>query len=147
MKFDGILVAIINDVTNPSKWHGIIEIQHNLDETCLTFLVSIVPADGLAPLGARTSAGNVLTKFRPCICTGLALHKLTLQAWIYTYAFVSSVIITSDNGILLQGCLLVTKLLPKPMLIYCQLDTLGTNFNAIELISPIILILALNISH
>ena len=31
------------------------------------FSVSTVPADGLAPLGARTSAGTVMTKFATCI--------------------------------------------------------------------------------
>ena len=104
MKFGGISMAIFYYVTNPLKGHGIVEIQHNLEETCLTFLVSTVPADGLATLVAMTSAGNVLTKFRPCLCTGLALHELALQAWSYTYAFVSSVIIISDNGMLPQGC-------------------------------------------
>ena len=41
------------------------------------FPVSIMPADGLVPLGARTSAGMVMTKLG--LCTGLALKGLTYR--------------------------------------------------------------------
>ena len=34
--------------------------------------VSTVPADGIAPLGARPSAGTVMTKFKPSTCKGLS---------------------------------------------------------------------------
>ena len=33
-------------------------------ENMSNFIVSIVPADGLAPLGARSSAGTVMTKLK-----------------------------------------------------------------------------------
>ena len=36
--------------------------QRNLEENMLNFSVSIVPADGIAPLGARASAGALMTK-------------------------------------------------------------------------------------
>ena len=42
-------------------------------------MVSIVPADGLAPLGARSSAGAVMTNFRYNIGMGPALEGLTLM--------------------------------------------------------------------
>ena len=34
-----------------------------MEENMSNFVASAVPADGLAPLGARTSAGIVMTKF------------------------------------------------------------------------------------
>ena len=37
------------------------ESQQNLEENKANFVVTIVPADGLAPVGARTSAGTVMT--------------------------------------------------------------------------------------
>ena len=37
----------------------------------LTFI--IVPADGLAPDGARASAGTVMTKLKTQICTGIVI--------------------------------------------------------------------------
>ena len=40
-------------------------------------IVSTVPADVLAPLGARPSAGTVLTKFGSSKFTGLELEGLT----------------------------------------------------------------------
>ena len=39
--------------------------------------VSTVPADGLAPVGARPSAGSVMTTFRAQIYTGPALEELS----------------------------------------------------------------------
>ena len=47
------------------KGHKILESQLNLKENknMSTFSVSTVTVDGLAPLGARTSAGKVMTKF------------------------------------------------------------------------------------
>ena len=38
--------------------------QRNLVENMHTIVVIIVPADGLAPSGARSSAGTVMTKSR-----------------------------------------------------------------------------------
>ena len=43
---------------------------------CNTLAVS-VPADGLAPLGARPSAGTLMTNFGSCTCIWLALKGLT----------------------------------------------------------------------
>ena len=42
------------------------------------FIVNTVPADGLAPLGARPSAGTVMTKSRSHTYTGPALKGLAL---------------------------------------------------------------------
>ena len=47
--------------------------QWNVGEN---FAVSTVPADGLAPPGARASAGTVMTKFVPHIYSRLALEGL-----------------------------------------------------------------------
>ena len=57
------LLEIINDQRNfiGNKCHAI---------------VITVPADVLAPLGARTSADTVMTKFRIPKCTELALEML-----------------------------------------------------------------------
>ena len=38
------------------------------------FVVITLPADGLAPLGAKPSAGRVMTTFVSCICTWPALE-------------------------------------------------------------------------
>ena len=40
------------------------------------FLVSTVPADALAPLGARASARSMMTKCKSCIETEPTLHEL-----------------------------------------------------------------------
>ena len=41
------------------------------------FVVGTVPADGLAPLGARPSAGTMMTKCRWCRYMKLSLEELT----------------------------------------------------------------------
>ena len=41
------------------------------------FIISAVPADGLALLDARTSVGTVMTKFKSFIYTGLTMAWLT----------------------------------------------------------------------
>ena len=41
------------------------------------FEVITVPADGLAPLSARPSAGKAMTMFRFCIPVGQMLKRLT----------------------------------------------------------------------
>ena len=48
--------------SSPQRWYGI-QNYWKLKENLFIFSVSTVPADGLAPLGARTSAGTVMTKF------------------------------------------------------------------------------------
>ena len=40
-------------------------IQRKSDENVFNVVISPVPADGLAPLGARPSAGTVVAKFAP----------------------------------------------------------------------------------
>ena len=54
-----------------SSWkmlHDIIESQTESSNKDIPHLVAItVPADILAPCGARTSAGTVMTKFRTCV--------------------------------------------------------------------------------
>ena len=42
----------------------------------IKLVVSTVPADGLAPLGARTSAATVMTKFVSHVYVGLSLEVL-----------------------------------------------------------------------
>ena len=46
------------------KVHRNHDIQQNLEKNMSNFVVSTVPADDLAPTGARASAGTVMTKFR-----------------------------------------------------------------------------------
>ena len=46
------------------------------------FVISSVPADGLAPLGARTSAYTVMTKFNSCIHMGLSIERLNVKCRI-----------------------------------------------------------------
>ena len=45
------------------RWYTIIGIQRNLMENMFDSVVSTAPADGLAPIGARPSAGTVMPKF------------------------------------------------------------------------------------
>ena len=42
------------------------------------FVVSTAPADGLAPIGAKPSAGTTMTKFGPCKSMGPALEGLNV---------------------------------------------------------------------
>ena len=64
-EFCEISSAIVNDIIYSTKgymnsmavWKTWYKVKHNL-------VVSTVPADGLAPLGAKPSAGAVMTKFR-----------------------------------------------------------------------------------
>ena len=49
--------------TSPLMWYGTTERLRNMEENMSKFSVSAMPADDLAPLGARSSAGTVLTKF------------------------------------------------------------------------------------
>ena len=41
-----------------------LQYESNLAENIYNFVVTTVPADGLAPLGARASAGTVMINFR-----------------------------------------------------------------------------------
>ena len=41
--------------------------------TC-NLVINIVPADGLAPLGAKPSAGTVMTAFAPCLRNALVIQ-------------------------------------------------------------------------
>ena len=49
--------------------------QRNFQEILSNYVIMTVPADGLAPLGARPSADTVMTKFSSCIYTGPALQE------------------------------------------------------------------------
>ena len=64
------------------KWYGIADNQWNLKENILIFTVSIVPANGLAHLGARAYAGKVMTKLGPCIHAGPTNRALTYPTFI-----------------------------------------------------------------
>ena len=44
-----------------------LQYESNLAENIYNFVVITVPADGLAPLGARPSAGTVMTNLRSCL--------------------------------------------------------------------------------
>ena len=49
----------------------------------LVFVDITVPADGLAPLGARPSAGTVMTMFDFQACAGVALEMLIYhEVWL-----------------------------------------------------------------
>ena len=41
--------------------------KKNFDKIMFNVMVTTVPADGLAPLGARPSAGTVMTNFVSCV--------------------------------------------------------------------------------
>ena len=63
--------------------------KKNSEENISNSVSSTVPADGLAPLGARTSAGTVMTKLRSHICSGLALEWLNSRALNPSVPFVT----------------------------------------------------------
>ena len=67
--------ANLDDVIwSPKGYHTS---QYDTRERSLVlFLFSTVPADGLAPNGARPSAGEGMTKFESCLYTRLALKAL-----------------------------------------------------------------------
>ena len=85
VRFHESLAAILND----GIWSTIVTCNHwspkKLERrTHDYFVVNTMPADDLAPTGARSSAGTVMTKFRFCnICiyihTGMALEELIYQ--------------------------------------------------------------------
>ena len=73
-RFRGILTAILTASANVSHSHwkpAKIERKH------VYFSVSTVPADDLAPLGARAFAGAVMTQFGSWVYKGLALQGLS----------------------------------------------------------------------
>ena len=57
--------------------------QWNLDESMSDWVVSSVPADGLAPLGARPSAAIGITKYASRIYTLPALVRLEILQIIF----------------------------------------------------------------
>ena len=61
------------------RWLAITDSQRNLIENVCNFEVSNVPADGLAPLGARTSAGTLMSKFGSHIHLEPALEGLNVN--------------------------------------------------------------------
>ena len=58
---------------SPNHWPN-----HDEQKMCIS-AVSTVPADGLAPQGARPSAATVMTNLSSCIYTRLALERLHLK--------------------------------------------------------------------
>ena len=52
------------------RWYGVIEIQV---QSIHDLLLNTMPADGLAPSGARPSTGKVMIEFVSCISMGPAL--------------------------------------------------------------------------
>ena len=60
----------------------VITYHHNkwdLDENVSNFIAITVPADGLAPNGARPSAGTVITKFVSLMNMGVVLAELIFK--------------------------------------------------------------------
>ena len=47
-----------------NQWQKTVDSQGNLEEYMASYVVSTVPADGLAPLGARSFLGTVMGKIR-----------------------------------------------------------------------------------
>ena len=60
---------MLNIIRGPIRQYGIIVARKSLKKIYQYFLFSTVSADVLAPLGARTSAGTVMTKFKSNINT------------------------------------------------------------------------------
>ena len=54
----------------------------NFEKAMSNFVVSIVFADGLAPLGARPSAAKMMTKFESQLYTGPVLKELIYLTWL-----------------------------------------------------------------
>ena len=73
-RFLDLPYAILDDVIWSNET---IDHQSNLKEDISNLIVSIVPADGLAPLGARTSAGAVVPK--PRMCTWPARDGISIE--------------------------------------------------------------------
>ena len=71
-----ISLAIWTMPSNPHKWYRTMETRRDLWLNISHIVIIIVTADGLAPLGARTSAGTVLSKFSSHIYMGSALKSL-----------------------------------------------------------------------
>ena len=67
----------------PLKWFEIINNKRSFTENLCSFVVSNVPADGLAPLGARASAGTMMTKFGH---TGPAIDTLTFLVFLCSFS-------------------------------------------------------------
>ena len=87
------LLAILNLIIQ-STW-----IQSKLGKQLSYFSDNTVPADALAPDGARASAGTVVTKYGPCMSIGTSLEgfvwyfviitwqvKFSLIEWNYLWA-------------------------------------------------------------
>ena len=70
MPWDFMVYLISEDVFD------LINGQRDNERNISNFAISTVPADGPAPLGARSSAGTVMTKFGSCISTAAALEWL-----------------------------------------------------------------------
>ena len=62
MRFHNILVTILDDIIN-CDMESLITIRR-LEKDIFDLIVNTVPADDLAPTGARACAGTVLTKVR-----------------------------------------------------------------------------------
>ena len=56
----------------------IINSRRNVERIMSNFVVSTAPADGLAAIGAKPSAGTTMTKFGPCKSMGPALERLNV---------------------------------------------------------------------
>ena len=90
MRFHGILSTILNYFEwchlGLQWWYGM-----NSTENKAEFSISTVRADGLAPIGARPSAGTVMSRFKSFIYTGSALEGWlwlvpdSLLCWHVTY--------------------------------------------------------------
>ena len=74
MRFFEIMLAILKDSRLPTRFIQTHKSQRNFTENLFKFIVITVATDGLAPLGARPSAGTLITKYESCIYIGPALE-------------------------------------------------------------------------
>ena len=80
-------------------WFKMIKIWRNSRENRGNLAISIMPADGLAPFSAWSSAGTVMTKFWSCIYIRPARNRLTHWGRLTHMCISKLTIIGSDNGL------------------------------------------------
>ena len=70
--------------------HKTADIQCNCEGNICNVVVITVPTDGLAPLGARASAGLAMKKFGPLIYTGTTVERDT---WMHPIWYVHIIVL------------------------------------------------------
>ena len=71
--------VILMTSSGPQQLNELIDIQRNLNERNSNLMAITMPADGLAPLGARPSAGMVMTWFESFKYTGSTLNGILID--------------------------------------------------------------------